>query len=44
MMKTIQIRLEPEKLKLIDKLVKAGLFKSRGEAIRFAVNRLCDDI
>jgi Arc/MetJ-type ribon-helix-helix transcriptional regulator len=33
-MKTVQIRLAPEQLKLIDRKIKAGTYQSRSEAIR----------
>jgi Arc/MetJ-type ribon-helix-helix transcriptional regulator len=33
-MKTVQIRLTPDQLKLIDRKVKAGIYQSRSEAIR----------
>jgi len=39
-METVQIRLTKEQIKKIDKLVSAGEYPNRSEAIRDAVRRL----
>ncbi|MFH0861067.1 MAG: ribbon-helix-helix domain-containing protein [Candidatus Altiarchaeota archaeon] len=39
-METVQIRLTNAQVKGLDKLVKGGIYASRGEAVRDAVRRL----
>jgi len=39
-METIQIRLTEQQVKGLDRLVKTGIYASRGEAVRDAVRRL----
>ena len=40
----VSFRIPRRELKKLDKLVKAGLFRSRSQAIRVAIKRLLEDV
>jgi Arc/MetJ-type ribon-helix-helix transcriptional regulator len=43
-MRVVTFRVPEEELKKLDRLVRKGLFRSRSEAIRFAIRKLLEEV